>query len=274
MPNVLSALVRSMVCQVIAFAALLAILNRPPGAFSPEPIWWSRTLFFTSLLGAGTAAAMTGALLRLTRPWLWGNALLPVAAVLSLMFNLPTWAFILLALVPVALYLPALFAQVPYFPSSPATIEKLLEVLPEDRPFTFIDLGCGLGEPLLSLAKQRPSGRFYGIDLSPLSIAIAWIRSFSGRNVQFRLANLWSQPLDRYDFVYAFLAPPPMERLGIKAAQELRTNAQLISNTFPVPGWSGKAIATGDALQHTLFVYQGTANQPLPLTSAAPEITI
>ncbi|QIK36806.1 methyltransferase domain-containing protein [Caldichromatium japonicum] len=42
-----------------------------------------------------------------------------------------------------------------------------------DRPFGYLDLGCGEGTTLLALAALYPEGRFFGVDFNPAHIAAA-----------------------------------------------------------------------------------------------------
>lgn len=256
MPKVLPALLISLVSQTIGLAGLLMTINFFVAAAGEEKDVASLTPFITGLIVAGTSAFTCARLLGLSRPWQLANLLLPATLAVSLILNLPQWVFVLLILAPALLYLPALFAQVPYFPTSSPVVEHLLQILPQDRLFTFIDLGCGFGEPIFSLARHRPLGTFIGIDLSPLSISLAWLRSLARRNVTVRPANLWSYQVSEGDFIYAFLAPPPMERLGEKLTHEMKPEALLISNSFPIPDRSAiRSVPTGDQRQHTLFIY-------------------
>lgn len=255
MPQAFKSIALSIVAQTVAFAAFLASID----FFIPlGPPRESSTLFplLFSLCAASGSAYIVAHVLKLSTPWRLLNFFFPFAAVIVLSVTIPTWVFLLVALLVFTLYLPALFSQVPFFPTSEATIKKLLQHLPSDRPFSFVDLGCGFGEPLFSLAKARPLGRFTGVDLSPLSITFAWIRSLFSPNVTIRLSNIWTHNIASYDVVYAFLAPPPMTRLEEKASREMKKGSLLISNSFEIPGKKALEVAVDDARQHTLYLYQ------------------
>jgi len=47
------------------------------------------------------------------------------------------------------------------------------EPLPLDRPFTYLELGCGQGVTVTLLAAANPHGRFYGNDFMPAHVAAA-----------------------------------------------------------------------------------------------------
>jgi SAM-dependent methyltransferase len=52
-----------------------------------------------------------------------------------------------------------------YGGSQPSIIREALTKLPDDKPFTFIDLGCGKGRPML-VATEFPFKRVIGLELS------------------------------------------------------------------------------------------------------------
>ncbi len=250
MPNALISLLRSFAAQAVAIATLLAVWK------SAEPSLEAPLALTLALSVSGSCAGVLSWLLGLTLPWRILNAIFPLALFSLLVFSVSHWIFALAGITIFALYLPALFSQVPFFPTSSATVEKLLEFLPDNTEFLFVDLGCGFGEPLFSLAKRRPMAQFVGLDLSPFSVALAWTRSLFFRNARIKFANLWTHPLTQYDYVYAFLAPPPMARLGAKARSEMKREALLISNTFEIPGATGREVSVNDPTQNTLYIYQ------------------
>ncbi len=128
---------------------------------------------------------------------------------------------------------------VPLYLTSNAATLRLAELLREHSPeFRFIDLGCGLADPLCQLARLYPKAQFTGVETAPLTFVLAWLRALPRRNCRIRYRSLWRVPLAPYDVVYCFLSPLPMPALWQKARAELRPGAWLISNTFGIPGVS------------------------------------
>ena len=243
MPKALYSSFSTIAIQILSFVGFFLIRNY---CFDSFP-----------LLGCSVIAWALAKIFSLTTPWKILNVIMPFAIVWGLTHSLPGWIFIVVALSAFALFLPALFAQVPFFPTSPKVVTALVQELPQGEKFSFIDLGCGFGEPIFSLARLRPEGTFVGIDVSPFSVLVAWLRSLFYANVTIRFSNLWKHRLDQYDIVYAFLAPPPMSELAGKLTKEPRKGRKVISNTFSIPGWSAEERETGDQRQHTLFLYKG-----------------
>ena len=48
-----------------------------------------------------------------------------------------------------------------------------VEPVRTDRPYTYLELGCGMGETLAILAASNPLGEFYGVDFMPTHIGAA-----------------------------------------------------------------------------------------------------
>ena len=49
-----------------------------------------------------------------------------------------------------------------------ANVEAIAALLPPDRPFRFVDLGCGFGGVLSGLSARFPRGEFTGCEIAPL----------------------------------------------------------------------------------------------------------
>ena len=123
----------------------------------------------------------------------------------------------------------------------------------------FADLGCGLGGPVLDLARRRPDGHFTGIESAPLPFALAWLRlCFAGlANVKLLFGDYRSHGLGEYDVVYAFLSPVPMPDLFDQAKQEMKSGSLLISNTFDIPGHpADETVEVADHRQTSLYLWR------------------
>lgn len=145
----------------------------------------------------------------------------------------PVWylaGFLILALTS----LGSLHTRVPLYLSSQRATAEILARLPARAGLRLVDLGCGLGGPLASIARARPDARLHGVETAPLNWLFCRLRLLGRARV--RLGSLWDEDLSRYDAVYAYLSPTPMQRLWTKARAEMRPGSLFISNTFEVPG--------------------------------------
>jgi len=217
-----------------AIAAQIGALVLLAAAFKLGFIWgWKLSPFELAWLAGGLAFCI-GLLLRL--PWWWWPIQLLFPPALYWSLALPPWlglaAFVLLWL----WFRANPRERVPLYLSNRATWAAVAELLPEDRPFRFIDLGCGLGGGLQYLSGRFPLGKFHGIEAAPLPFLCAWLRLRGKSNAVVGMGNFWEEDLGRYDWVYAFLSPEPMPALWRKVVAEMREGANFISNSFEAPG--------------------------------------
>jgi len=188
--------------------------------------------------------------------WLVIHLAFVPAAVLAAGADLPPllWgaAFALLALV----FGQTHRTRVPLYLAGRRVREAVTALLPQDRPFAFVDLGCGLGGMLSALRAARPAGHFDGFELAWLPYAAARLRGLKeGFWVEHR--DLMEVDLARYDVAYAFLSPAPMAQLWAKARREMRPGTLFVSVAFEVPGVRPQeVIRLSDAPRHTLYVFR------------------
>lgn len=243
----LSALFFSLACQLAAFGLDAVIFK----SGLPLPPW-------ALLLLHSSAAFGCACFLGLSRPWQFFNLLLVPLVSLSATAALPSWVWAAIAVFLLLIYLPAFWTRVPYYPTPTSMYDLVAEVLPRDREFTFVDLGCGFSGMIAYLAALRPKGRFYGIEIGPLPFFLSCLRAcFSrNRNLEVSFRNFWKESLSRYDFVYAFLAPPPMKALWAKVQKEMKPGGLFITNTFAVDAKADDTKEIVDGRTYTLYFHK------------------
>jgi len=148
--------------------------------------------------------------------------------------------------------------QVPLFLSTRAAIQTLRGLLPKTPRPALLDIGCGTGGVISSLAAGCGDGRFDGIECAPLPWLLAWLRMLGDRTrCAVRCGDFWRCEFTPYDVVYAYLSPVPMARVWEKACREMRPGTLLVSNTFAVPGVvADEVIPLDDAWGGALFIYR------------------
>ncbi len=213
----------SVVAQIIGFSAAL-FLGKHVAIYLPNSI------FFVQLF---IHLVIVFSILRwqkLPISWQLINIALPV----FLQFQLPWQLFAALTFVALLVYLPTFWTRVPYYPTNRRAYDGIAEILPDHQSFTMIDLGCGFGALLAYLAKVRPNGNFVGVEIGPLPFIIARLRFLFKPNIKIQFRNFWGISLQHYDYVYAFLAPHPMEMLWQKFCGEAHNEATFITNSFAI----------------------------------------
>ncbi len=193
-------------------------------------------------------------ILNLPRSWQILNALLPTALFLSVSIEVPPWIFLAVLFIVALFHLPAVWSRVPYYPTPRETYHLILEELPPDKPFSFIDLGCGIGDLLVFLAERRPNGNFHGVEIALAPYLISKFKSLKHSNVTISFKSFWGIHFGDYTFIYAFLSPAPMEKLWEKLKRERSTGSIFFSNSFEAPS-SPKKVLGLKGKGTTIYVY-------------------
>jgi SAM-dependent methyltransferase len=145
--------------------------------------------------------------------------------------------------------------RVPLYLTNRKTREALAEIAERYKANAFVDLGCGLGNNVSYMAKQDVE-LVDGVETAPIPYFIAKALSLvKGGNIY--PTDMWKLRVKKYDMVYAFLSPEPMEKLWDKLKDELEPSAIFISNSFEVPGIKPfETMNIKDGRKTKLFIYQ------------------
>ena len=217
----------------------------------------------------GLLAAAFSHFAGLARWWLPIQLLFAPALVSMLALDIHPDIFLAAFFILLAVYWSTFRSQVPLYLSSGKVWRALETLLPshacgggvggEGKPcFRFIDLGSGLGGVLTHLARARPDGHYSGVESAPLPFLWSWLRIKLGgqRNCNVRWGSIWDSDLSRYDVVFAYLSPVPMERLWRKARAEMRPGTLFVSSTFAVPDQTPhETVEVDDLHRSTLLVW-------------------
>lgn len=207
---------------------------------------WSPTLALALSIGW---AALAGALHQ--RPWRrlvvalgWPLAL----AVLQV--PVPTWAWLIAALVLLLAYPLRLWRDAPLFHTPRDAFEALRGDLQVPAGARLLDAGCGTGAGLRALRSAFPQAVIEGVEASPL-LAL-WARG-ACRFARVHRGDLWRHSWSGYRLVYLFQRPESMAPALHKARAELDAGAWLLSLDFPLPGVP--ALREWPVGRHRLYLY-------------------
>lgn len=207
------------------------------GVVLTEKLIQARPTFLIAALMQGGIAALVSHCFKLARWWVAIQLIFPVALLAAYSFHLPPNIFLAAFIFFLLLYWTTFRTQVPFYPSGPSVWKKVAELLPQDRPVRFIDIGSGLGDLVLHIAQQRPDGTFSGIEVAPLPWLVSWIRAALCRSRgRFICGDYENLDFAQYDVVFAYLSPAAMPALWKKAVAEMRPGALLLSYEFPIAG--------------------------------------
>lgn len=242
----------SLIALLLQFAAVLIVaLFIHLSGLTLTPI--------TAAIVCGLIAALLSHLAGLALWWRIILLLFAPALVLMLALAIPPHFYLIAFLLMLVVYWSTFRTQVPLYLSSQKVWQALESLLPNDRPFRFMDLGSGLGGVLLHLSHTHPQGHYSGVETAPLPYLWSWLRlKLRGcRNCAVHWGSLWDSPLGEYDVVFAYLSPVPMQDLWQKVRTEMRPGSLFISNTFAIPDSPpDHAIKIDDLHGSTLYVWR------------------
>jgi len=257
--------------QVVATALTLAIYCIAGVAALEAP--WTFWAFVQAALAVLLATAGGQA-----QWWVVMHSMFAPAALLLSQVSAPPWIYLGCAALLAITNGNALRERVPLFLTSRAARVRLLDILPQDRPVRFIDVGCGFGGVVSTVGRERPTRECLGLETAWLPYMVSRLRcALSPNHVTVARRDLWQHDLSEADVVYAYLSPVPMARLWRKVVAEMQPGTLFISNSFEVPGVEPSArFEIDDATRSVLHVYRiaaadTAAASTAPLTAAASE---
>jgi SAM-dependent methyltransferase len=122
---------------------------------------------------------------------------------------------------------------------------------PIEGEFTYLELGCGLGQSTNVLAACYPQARFYGVDFNPAHIANAELmaREAGIGNVRFLergFDELDSVELPEFDFIglhgiYSWVLPPVQAAIVRVLRRRLKPGGLAYVSYNALPGWASEA---------------------------------
>lgn len=131
------------------------------------------------------------------------------------------------------------FSDAPFVPSSRRKRRAMLDCADIRTGETVIDAGSGDGSLLIASAGR--GARAIGIESNPFLVLYSRIRALSSarcNNITIIRGNLFSHSFREADVLFLYLFPQTLEKLKEKLEKELRPGARVISNTFPITGWT------------------------------------
>jgi len=198
--------------------------------------------------------------------WRWIHVIFPVAVIFMQQVALPATVYFAGFVITLALYWSVHNTRVPFYPSFPSTwraMHHILEQHADDHSLKVLDIGSGIGDIAMFLAKQRIHDEVSGIEIAPLPWAISAVRAiFSGTSVKFTLGDYRDLDFATLDVVFAYLSPAVMSDVWQKVQQEMRPGSLFVSSEFPVAAVDASRIIYPAVNAPALYVYRIGATPP------------
>ena len=141
-------------------------------------------------------------------------------------------------------FAPAPDYDVPYVPTPPEAVERMLDMAEVGAVDYLIDLGSGDGR--IAIAAARRGARALGVEIDPVLVARAHQAArFAGVETRalFRRQDLFRTPLGEASVVALYLLPDVNVALRPRLLTELRPGARIVSHNFTMGDWRPDAQA-------------------------------
>ena len=127
----------------------------------------------------------------------------------------------------------------PFVASRPGRIRTMTELACIKEGMRVVDLGSGDGSIVIEAARAGATAT--GIEMNPFLIPYSRWRArraeVRGRTLFIR-GEIKDFPLHDIDVVFLYLLPGLLSKISEKLSRELKHGAIVISNAFPIPGWT------------------------------------
>jgi len=146
---------------------------------------------------------------------------------------------------------------VPFVPTPPEVVRKMLELAGVKEGDLVFDLGCGDGRILVTAAKDF-GARAIGVEIREdlAEVARKELRSLSLENrCRVINGNFFEVDISRADVVTLYLTSVANYRLKPKLEKELKDGARVVSHDFEMAGWKPEAVIH-DPGGHVIYLYR------------------
>jgi len=135
---------------------------------------------------------------------------------------------------------PVVRTDVPYVPTPPEVVERMLQIA-EVKPESFVmDVGCGDGRMVVTAA-EKFGARGLGVDINPVRIDEATAnaqRAGVQDKVEFRVGDLFKADLSQADVLAIYLLNDVNLRLRPRILETMKPGARVVSHAFHMAEWN------------------------------------
>lgn len=205
----------------------------------------------------GLLALALTIVLKMRTWWRYIQFIFPIALLVMSNLALPSSIYLIGFIFTLTWYWSTFRTQVPFYPSMPKVWRALSQSIPKDKPIHLIDIGSGIGDLAMYIAKAHPDSHISGIEIAPLPWLVSKFRAFvQSSSAQFILGNYDHLNFAHYDVVFAYLSPAAMPKLWQKASKEMLPGSMLISYEFMIPDTQPTQVLTLGKQGEALYIWR------------------
>jgi cyclopropane fatty-acyl-phospholipid synthase-like methyltransferase len=172
------------------------------------------------------------------------------------------WVMSILVLITNGCSIPVwTFGEVPFVPTPPEVIDRMLEMAQVKSGDVIYDLGSGDGRILIQAAK-RYGVRGVGIEIDGDLVRSARANAFKEKVdhlVEFREQDALTVDVSQATVVTLYMLPEFNAKLRPIFDRQLKPGSRVVSHDFPIEGWVPDRVERlkGDFLHdHTIFLFE------------------
>jgi hypothetical protein len=212
---------------------------------------------FTFVLLQALSATLFSYLAGMASWWRWIHFCFPLTMWLMSNWHVPNEVYLAGFIISLSLFWTTFRSQVPFFPSRPIVWQQVAKLIPQNKPVRLIDIGSGLGDMAMHIAKLRSDSHVEGIEIAPLPWIISYVRAKIRRSsATFKMGDYRTLNFANYDVIFAYLSPAAMRTLWEKASQEMQSGSLLISLEFEIPGVTASMCIEGSKNSPMIYVWK------------------
>ncbi len=253
-------LVPATLAVLVQCAALITMLVSSWAIYLAAAVYFNTDLSFpilTLVLMQAFLAATFSYLAGMASWWRWIHLFFPIAIWGMSNWHVPNELYLTGFIISLSLFWTTFRSQVPFFPSRPIVWQQVARLMQQNKPVRMIDIGSGLGDMSMHIAKVRPDSHIEGIEIAPLPWLVSFVRARIRRSsAVFKLGDYRELDFANYDVIFAYLSPAAMLALWEKSRQEMLPGSLLISLEFEIPGVTPSLCIAGDKHSPMIYVWQ------------------
>ena len=159
--------------------------------------------------------------------------------IIVLLFLFLVLCVIIFGAITLSAFMIGWFKGAPYVPSKREKIARMLALADIQNGERVFDLGSGNGIVLIEAARAGAMGT--GIECNPFLVWLARRRIAAvglSEKIKIIRGDFRDCTLADADVVFVYLMPKTLTALQEKLQRELKSGARIISNDFPIAGWT------------------------------------
>ena len=155
---------------------------------------------------------------------------------------------------------PPLVKDVPYVPTPPEVVERMLQMAAVKTGDVLYDLGCGDGRIVIAAVK-KPGVRGVCVDIDPERIADSKRNAEAAGvtdRIRFVEGDLFKVPFTDATVMTLYLMPDVNMRLRPRLLSELKPGTRVVSHAFDMGDWTPEERVVVDLQPQSYVLYRWT----------------